>query len=120
MIKNIKKVVEVNNCMPDQGLALLDLVNIFSGKWKIIIIGMLLHEDRRFTDLKRVIPDITPRMLSKELKELELNGIVKREVFDSTPVLIKYGLTDSAKKLEDAFANLLQWASEHRSKTIKS
>lgn len=120
MYKHIKKVVAVNSCQVDQGLALLDLLHIFSGKWKVIIIGMLLHEDRRFTELQRVIPDITPRMLSKELKELELNGIVKREVCSAAPVLIRYGLTSSAQKLETVFAGLLQWATEHRTETTKT
>ncbi|AHM62363.1 transcriptional regulator, HxlR family protein [Flammeovirgaceae bacterium 311] len=59
------------------------------------IIGTLLFGKKLFMEMERSIFKITPRMLSKELKELELNGIVKRTVSNTTPVIVAYGLTDS-------------------------
>ncbi|WP_209437696.1 winged helix-turn-helix transcriptional regulator [Pedobacter petrophilus] len=90
MYKNIKTLIDLKNCKPDHAMALIEILNIFSGKWKMIIICALFQEDIRFTDIRRLIPAITPRMLSKELKDLEMDGIIKRTVIDSTPVLIKY------------------------------
>lgn len=118
MYQNIKAIVETKNCPPEQGLAMFDILNIFTGKWRMIILSVLMTENLRFSEIQNVIPNITPRMLSKELKELELNGLVRRKVFDSTPVLIQYGLTDSAKGLESVLLDLVQWAVEHRKSII--
>jgi DNA-binding HxlR family transcriptional regulator len=114
MYQNIKTTVNLKNCNPDDGLALLEILNIFSGKWKMLILGALHEGDIRFTEIKKLMPAITPRMLSKELKDLEMNGLVKRTVEDSRPVLIKYGLTESAKGLSEKILGLMEWGLEHR------
>jgi DNA-binding HxlR family transcriptional regulator len=68
----------------------------------------------RFKDLQDNIEKITPRMLSKELKELEVNGIVERKVYDSTPVRIEYHLTESGRKITKVLDAMLDWGLEHR------
>ena len=95
-------------------LAINDTLNVISGKWKIPIIASMLFGKQRFTEIQRNIPKITPRMLSKELKELELNGIVKRTVYDSIPVTIEYELTESAKQLDDVMNSMIKWGISHR------
>lgn len=95
-------------------LAINDTLNVISGKWKIPIIASMLFGKQRFTEIQRNIPKITPRMLSKELKELELNGIVKRTVYDSIPVTIEYELTESAKQLDDVMNSMIKWGINHR------
>lgn len=118
MYKSIKTIIDLKNCEPEHGLAMLEILNIFSGKWKMIIICSMFEEDLRFTEIQKLIPAITPRMLSKELKDLEMNGIVKRTVIDATPVLIKYGLTASARELSNTMMGLIEWGVKHRKNAI--
>lgn len=106
---------QAKSCPIQFVLAMTDTLNVISGKWKLQIIGSLLFgKTRRFTEIQRTIPKITPRMLSKELKELELNGIVKRTVYDSTPVTIEYELTGSARQLQEVMDSMIQWGINHR------
>ena len=99
----------------DVAFALRDTMNAISGKWKLAIIGTMLYGKTRFTDIERNIPNITPRMLSKELRELELNGVVKRMVIDDIPVVIRYELTDSGKELKPLIVEMMKWGQRHRS-----
>ncbi len=101
-------------CSIEYVLAINDAMNVISGKWKLPIISTLLFEKKRFTEIQRNIPKITPRMLSKELKDLEMNGIVKRIVYDTTPVSVEYELTNSAKSLGDVLDKMLEWGLKHR------
>ena len=105
---------EAKACPIQFVLAVNDTLNVISGKWKIPIIATMSFGKQRFTEIQRNIPKITPRMLSKELKELELNGIVKRTVYDSTPVTIEYELTESAKQLSDVMNSMIKWGINHR------
>jgi DNA-binding HxlR family transcriptional regulator len=99
-------------------LAVNDTLNVISGKWKLPIIGSLLFDKKRFTEIQRNIPGITPRMLSKELKDLELNGVVKRIVYDTLPVSVEYVLTPSAKSLSDVLDTMVEWGLKHRKAVI--
>jgi len=64
--------------------------------------------------MEREIPRITPRMLSKELKDLEMNGIVKRTVHDTIPVTVEYELTESGKALNNVLDVMIDWGLQHR------
>lgn len=105
----------------DRGLimALTDTLNVVSGKWKLAVVCTLLSGKKRFTDIQRAITDITPRMVSKELKELEVNGVVRRNVINSTPVLIEYELTPSGKQLYKVIQKMVEWGLQHREITLK-
>ena len=70
----------IKQCPTQYVLAINDTLNVISGKWKLPIIAALLHGKKRFKELQESVDKITPRMLSKELKELEINGIVLRVV----------------------------------------
>lgn len=91
-----------------------DTLNVISGKWKLPIIGSVLFGKKRFTEIQRNIPKITPRMLSKELKELELNGMIIRKVYDSTPVTVEYELSESGKLITGVLDKMIEWGIEHR------
>ncbi|WP_435357032.1 winged helix-turn-helix transcriptional regulator [Emticicia sp. SJ17W-69] len=95
-------------------LAIKDTLNVMNGKWKLPIIGVLLFGKRRFKDLEKNIPKITPRMLSKELKELEINGIIVRKVQPTIPVTVEYELSDSGKSLKTVLDSMIKWGSNHR------
>ncbi|MBC7935662.1 MAG: helix-turn-helix transcriptional regulator [Rhizobacter sp.] len=109
---------EAKSCPLQFVLAVNDTLNVISGKWKMPIIGSLLFDKRRFTEIQRNIPKITPRMLSKELKELELNGVVKRTVYDTLPVSVEYELTPSAKSLNHVLDTMVEWGIRHREAVV--
>ena len=110
---------EEKQCPRQFILALKDTMNVVSGKWKLPIIAALLREKTRFKELQENIEKITPRMLSKELKELEINGIVERLIYDHTPVLIEYKLTESGKKIISVIDAMIEWGLTHRQSEMR-
>lgn len=111
---------KVQQCPKHYVLALTDTLNVMNGKWKLPIIASLLHGKIRFKDLLGNIEKITARMLSKELKELEINGMIERKVYNQTPVLIEYILTDSGKNITNVIDSMIDWGMLHRTEAIKS
>ena len=99
-------------------LAVKDTINVINGKWKLPIISSLLFGKKRFKELEREIPKITPRMLSKELRDLEANAMVKRTVYDTVPVKVEYKLTPSGESFSKVLGVMLEWGLEHREKTL--
>ena len=114
----ISQLEQVKKCSGTFVLAVNDTMNVISGKWKLPIIGSLLYGKKRFKEIEREIPKITPRMLSKELKDLEVNGIVTRTVYDTIPVTVEYELTESGYLLEKVLEVMVEWGLQHRKKTI--
>ena len=112
MQKNSLK--EVKACPIQFVLSINDTLNVISGKWKLPIIGSILFGKKRFTDIQRNIPKISPRMLSKELKELELNGMLIRRVYNSTPILVEYELSKSGKSITEVLDKMIEWGIKHR------
>ena len=95
-----------------------DTINIISGKWKIPIMAILCYGEFRYSEIEKGIINITPKMLSKELKILEKNHLVERKVYDSTPVKVTYTLTKHGKTLEPLITEMLAWGANHRDKII--
>ena len=93
-----------------------DTLYVLNGKWKLPIVISLSFGSKRFGEMSKEIPKITDRMLSKELRELEMNQLVKRTVYDAIPVVIEYSLTDYGKTLEPVFNALYTWGVKHREK----
>lgn len=79
-------------------------------RWTGLIIRSLLSGPKRFTDFQQIIPGLSARMLTERFKELEENGIIKREVFPEMPVRIEYALTDKGRDLEKAMNEIQNWA----------
>ncbi len=100
-------------------LPVRDALDLLGGKWKIPIIVALSFGNRRFRELQRHIDGITAKMLSKELKDLEMNELVKRTVFSSTPVTVEYELTEYGQTLKKVIAELRKWGSEHRKRMMR-
>ncbi|AOW20145.1 winged helix-turn-helix transcriptional regulator [Urechidicola croceus] len=117
-MKKTIQIEEVKRCSIQYVLALKDTLNVISGKWKLPIIGSLMYGKKRFKELERNIDKISPRMLSKELKDLEVNGIVKRTVYNTIPVTVKYELTESGKSLHRVLDVMVEWGVEHRERTL--
>ncbi|WP_158829527.1 winged helix-turn-helix transcriptional regulator [Mucilaginibacter lacusdianchii] len=97
-----------------------DSLYAIGGKWKLRVIIALSQGHSRFNDLQRTITGISGKVLSAELKELELNGFVKRNVqADAIPVIVEYELTPYSQTLKDVVYALIKWGILHREK-IKS
>ncbi|MEM7240243.1 MAG: helix-turn-helix domain-containing protein [Pseudomonadota bacterium] len=84
-----------------------------AGKWKGLIIFHLLGGTLRFNELSRRVGNVTQRSLTKQLRELEQNGIVNRRVYAVVPPKVEYSLTDKGLKLQDAIEALRLWGSQH-------
>jgi DNA-binding HxlR family transcriptional regulator len=95
-----------------------DALYVLSGKWKLPILISLSFGNRRFGEMAREIPKITDRMLSKELRELEMNQMVKRTVYDSVPVVVEYSLTEYGKSLDSVIHELYKWGTQHRKRIM--
>ena len=98
--------------------ALQDTIYVIGGKWKLPIINAICNGNKRFREIERSIPGITRRMLSRELKEMEANKIIKRTVIDTTPVTIEYSATDYCYSFGDIIMEMIKWGKDHR-KVIK-
>jgi DNA-binding HxlR family transcriptional regulator len=96
--------------------AVADSMYAIGGKWKLRIIIAIARGNRRFSELQRQITGISGRVLSSELKELELNGFLVKKVSVGYPVLIEYELTPYSLTLEKVVDSLVEWGKQHRQK----
>jgi DNA-binding HxlR family transcriptional regulator len=114
------EICKAENVVTDQSCASLllavgDALYVIGGKWKLRVIIALTGRKKRFNELQRTIPGISAKVLSNELKELEMNGFVKRVIHTATmPVIVEYELTDYAMTLKDVVNSLKNWGTMHR------
>ena len=85
-------------------------IELIGRKWTGAIVFLLLKGPSRFTTLREAIPDITDRMLSERLQELEREAIVERKVFPETPVRVEYTLTRKGRALASTVDSIADWA----------
>lgn len=100
--------------------ALQDTLYFIGGKWRLPIINSICNGNRRFREIERSIPGITTRMLSKELKEMEMNKLLKRNVYADIPVLIEYEPTEHCRSFGKIIMEMIQWGKGHRQIVVKS
>lgn len=114
----MKTLKNTDNCRKSL-LAIRDSLDLLSGKWKIPILGALIHyKSVRFIELQNAIGNITPRMLSKELKELEMNLLIERKVISTQPIAIIYEITEYGESCKAILIELEKWGSAHRKHII--
>lgn len=89
-------------------------LEIVGGKWKLVILEHLVDGVRRFGELRRAMPAITARMLTRQLRELEADGLVLRTVYTQVPPKVEYSLTDVGRSLEPLLAQLRAWGEWYR------
>ena len=108
-------------CGEDTLLAVKDTMLLLSGKWKIQILGRLMISGKmRFMDLRREIPGIGAKMLTRELLELEQNRLIVRQVMATKPVTVEYDLTPHGETLLPIIKSLGVWGIFHRQHLFKS
>jgi DNA-binding HxlR family transcriptional regulator len=100
-------------------LAVADALYAIGGKWKLPVIIALSEGRRRFNDLQRTVHGISAKVLSNELKDLELNGFIKRTVQTGPPVVVEYELTEYSETLKDVMRSLSEWGAHHRQRIMK-
>lgn len=99
-------------------LPVSDAIQILSGKWKLPILIALQFGNKRFSEIAKDIPKITDRMLSKELRELEMNQLIKRTVYDTVPVTVEYSMTEYGESLDPVIVELAKWGRQHRKRIM--
>ncbi|MCW5922873.1 MAG: helix-turn-helix transcriptional regulator [Saprospiraceae bacterium] len=97
-----------------------DVIELIGGKWKLPILIALSFGNKRFGELERDVEGITPKMLSKELRDLEENKLVQRTVYDTIPVTVEYSLTPYGRTLDEVIVSLRDWGKTHRKKIFES
>ncbi|NVN02584.1 MULTISPECIES: winged helix-turn-helix transcriptional regulator [Asaia] len=99
------------DCSP--GCAVEATLELIDGKWKGVILYHLFHGTMRFNALRKILPNVTQRMLTMQLRELEEDGFIHREVYPQIPPKVEYSLTDFGRTLEPVVMALKRWGDEH-------
>ena len=100
--------------------AVKDALYVLNGKWKFPLIIALQEGPKRFNEIQKSLGEITPKILSKELKDLELNEFLVRKVFSTTPVTVTYELTPYSESLDRVINELRDWGLKHRERLVKN
>ena len=105
------------NCVIDLS-DLQFILQVLGGKWKLHILTNLYFGKKRFKELEREVTGISPKMLTKELKDLEAIGIVNRQTFNTVPITVEYSLTTEGLTLKPILDQMKEWAIEYRKKMV--
>ncbi len=99
-------------------LSIRDALEALEGRWKLLILFALSSSPKRYKQLAKEVTGITDKTLSKELKNLEVNQLVKRDVYDTFPPTVEYSITPHGKSLEKVMEELHYWGLSHRKQII--
>ncbi|ENQ3080381.1 TPA: winged helix-turn-helix transcriptional regulator [Bacillus pseudomycoides] len=89
-------------------------LDVIGGKWKGVILFHLINGEIRFNQFLRLMPGITQRMLTRQLRELEADGVIHREVYKEVPPKVEYSLTEFGKSLIPIIVMMRDWGNEYR------
>jgi DNA-binding HxlR family transcriptional regulator len=89
-------------------------LKVLGGKWKILILFHIDGTPKRFSELKRLMPEITEKMLAQQLKELEKDQVINRKVYPQVPPKVEYSITKYGKTLQPVIGAMCEWGMEHR------
>lgn len=103
---------------PKTALSIKDALEAIEGRWKLLILFSLSGGNKRFTQISREVTGITDKTLSKELKSLEANKLITRNVYDTFPPTVEYAITPHGRSLEKVMDELHYWGLMHRKKII--
>ena len=103
----------MKNC-EDNLQSLQFILQVIGGKWKIHILSNLYYGKKRFKELEREITGVSPKMLAKELRDLEAIGIVNRKTFNTVPITVEYSLTNEGLTLKPVLDCIIQWSANFK------
>ncbi|MFP9097990.1 winged helix-turn-helix transcriptional regulator [Flavobacterium sp. RHBU_24] len=118
MEANVIQLMPQVNCHKAMVMPIKDALEALSGKWKLPILVTLSSGPKRFKEIAKEVGGITDKVLSKELKDMELNKLVKRTVYDTFPPTVEYAWTDHSRTLGDVMHALEAWGKLHRKTVI--
>ncbi len=95
-------------------------LEVIGGKWKCVILCHLTHGRKRTSELKRLMPDITQKMLTQQLRELEADGVIRRIVYQEVPPRVEYKLSEYGESLRGILDALCAWGEQHIHKVYGS
>ena len=101
------------NIQNNYNCALELTMDLIGGKWKLIILWHLLDGSKRFNQLDKLIPAITQKMLTTQLRELEGKGLVNRKVYPQVPPKVEYSLSERGRSLEKILNDLCPWSKDY-------
>ena len=104
---------------PKTALSIRDALEALEGRWKLLILFALSSGPRRFKQISKEVTGITDKTLSKELKNLEANKLLRRDVYDTFPPTVEYTITEHGKSLEKVMEELHYWGLAHRKKIMQ-
>ncbi|WP_343674527.1 helix-turn-helix domain-containing protein [Chitinophaga sp.] len=116
----------IDNNIPDKDACadslkhVLDALYVLGGKWKLPVILSLVQSSKRFNEIQYALSGISPKVLAQELKDLELNEFITRQVYPTTPVTIVYEATEYSHTLKNVLRELSAWGEQHREKIRSS
>lgn len=87
--------------------------NVLAGKWKVLIVWHLSFGSRRFTELKGIVPGISEKVLTSQLRQLEMDGVVQRVDARTSPPRVDYLLTEAGEELISVMQAMCDWGSKH-------
>ena len=103
-----------NSHLEEHNCPVTATVSIIGGKWKPPILSRLVEGDKRFGELLRLVPRVTKKMLTQQLRELERDGIVTRRVYDEVPLRVEYSLSEYGQSLIPVLQAMEVWGKAHR------
>lgn len=95
------------------GCPVRGVLDKISDKWSMLLVMTLASGPKRFTQLRREVPDISQKMLTQTLRDLQRDGMVARQVFDTKPPSVEYRLTSMGESIIVPFGHLIHWASDN-------
>lgn len=119
-VNDMKQDLDVVKACSHKILAISDTMEILNGKWKVSIIACLCYQPMRYSQLLKEVNGISGKMLSRELKDLEMNQLIERNVLNTAPVAVEYRITEYGKSLEQLTNTISDWGLNHRHRIISS
>lgn len=101
------------------GCPIETLIHVLGGKWKPIILWNIIESKKRFNELEKLIPNVSQKMLSQHLRDLEREGIIDRTVYPSVPPKVEYSLSEYGKTLIPVAEVMCDWGKNHSKRNYK-
>lgn len=105
---------------PNSHSSIKNALDVIGGKWRLCVIVAVRDGNKRFRDIRNSVEGISPKVLSGELRQLEMNGLIKRFVHTGRPVVVEYAITEYGCSLDSVITAYVKWGKTHRDKFKKS
>jgi DNA-binding HxlR family transcriptional regulator len=96
------------------------VIDLIGGKWKVVILWHLAEGTLRFNEIKKIFPEVTPKMLTQQLRELESDEIIERQVYAQVPPKVEYSLTGFGRTLMPILFSMNKWGTTYAQETGQS